>query len=97
MAPQPAALAVVVADELTRLVRRWQQLPLDQALAFSAPVRALSQRYAALVHPGLPLPDLGPAALPDQLTVVVYDALAAAACSPARVAADLRALLRDLS
>ena len=85
-----------VADELTRLVRRWQQLPLDQALAFSAPVRAVLRRYAALTHPGIPVPDIGPAALMDQLTVLVYDAITAAACSPAEAAADVSALRRAL-
>ncbi|CCH73508.1 hypothetical protein [Nostocoides australiense] len=93
----PAPLPEAVADELTRLVRRWQALPLDQALSFSAPVRALAQQYAAARHPGIPLPDLGPAVLPDQLTVVLYDALAAGDVTPAAAHADLVGLRRTLS
>lgn len=89
-------LPAEVADDLTRLVRRWHQLPLDQALSVSAPVRALIERYADLVHPGIPVPDLGPAALPDQLTVLAYDALAAARITAAEVVGDLGELRRAL-
>ena len=60
-----------VAAELDRAVRRWQQLPLDRAVAASACVHGLLAELA-----GEPLPDLGPAVLMDQLRVVVYDACA---------------------
>ena len=71
------ALRDGVATELTRLVRRWHLLPLDQAVAFSPALRALIERYAALVHPDVAVPDLGPAVVADQMTVVTYDALLA--------------------
>ena len=60
-----------VAAELDRAVRRWQQLPLDRAVAASACVHGLLAELA-----GEPLPDLGPAVVMDQLRVVVYDACA---------------------
>ena len=60
-----------VAAELDRAVRRWQQLPLDRAVAASACVHGFLAELA-----GEPLPDLGPAVLMDQLRVVVYDACA---------------------
>jgi hypothetical protein len=59
------------------VVRRWQQLPLDRALSRVAPVRALVDELAAAAAPGRAVPDLGPAALMDQLTVLVYDTCAA--------------------
>ncbi|MBK6888053.1 MAG: hypothetical protein IPH03_17425 [Tetrasphaera sp.] len=90
------ALPDAVSTELTRLVRRWQQLPLDQAGALWVPVRAVIEGYAALLHPAIPVPDLGPAVLLDQLTVVVYDALLAAKVDPAAAAADLARLRRSL-
>lgn len=65
-----------VRTELVRAVRRWQQLPLDRALASAPGVHALLAEIA-----GQPLPDLGPAVIPDQLAVVVYDACADDACA----------------
>ena len=70
----PTVVPREVATELERLVRRWQQLALDQALVHAPHVRRLLTRYAAFTHPGTPVPDLGPAVLMDQLTVVIFDA-----------------------
>lgn len=72
-----------VRTELVRAVRRWQQLPLDRALASAPGVRALMEQLA-----GQPLPDLGPAVIPDQLAVVVYDACAHDACADDACADD---------
>ena len=72
----PTVVPREVATELERLVRRWHQLPLDQALVHAPHVRQLLTRYAAFTHPGTPVPDLGPAVLMDQLTVVIFDAYA---------------------
>ena len=58
-----------VADELARVARRWQQLPLDDARRRLPEVRALVEELA-----GEPVPDLGPGVVIDQLRVVVYDA-----------------------
>lgn len=60
-----------VRTELTRAVRRWHQLPRDRAVVSAPGVHALMAELA-----GRPLPDLGPAVVPDQLTVVVHDAFA---------------------
>lgn len=57
-----------VATELGRVVRRWQQLPLDRAAERIAGVHELMAELA-----GEPLPDLGPAVVMDQLRVVVFD------------------------
>jgi hypothetical protein len=64
--------------ELERVVRRWQQLPLDRALLVYPQVCELVQGLAddtARVSGRLvvPVPDLGPAVVMDQLTVMVYD------------------------
>ncbi len=72
--PRSASRDVVPDDvraELVRAVRRWQQLPLDRAVASAPGVHALLAELA-----GEALPDLGPAVLMDQLTVVVHDACA---------------------
>lgn len=61
-----------VAAELQRVVRRWRELPLDHALSRMPAVRALVDELA-----GEQVPDLGPAVLIDQLTVMVYDTCAA--------------------
>ena len=50
------------------MVRRWQQLPLDHASSSMPQVRDLLEDLA-----GRAVPDLGPAAAMDQLTVLVYD------------------------
>ena len=67
-----------VAAELERVVRRWHQLPLDRALRAVPPVRTLVQEVADEVAradrlPPGPVPDLGSAALMDQLRVMVHD------------------------
>ena len=85
----------VVSDELRRVVERWHQLPLGHALSRVPPVRALVQSLADRVSgargSGMQqVPDLGPAALMDQLTVLVWDA------SAAGVGADLEARLAAL-
>jgi len=86
------------------VVERWHQLPLDQALSYVGLVRALVQTLAdgvarATGVPGSEVPDLGPATLMDQLTVMVYDASAAALTSSAltsTLAQDLASLRREL-
>ncbi|GGK81115.1 hypothetical protein [Ornithinimicrobium pekingense] len=64
--------------ELERVVRRWQQLPLDRALPAVPGVAGCVQALADAVAeaegmPSAPVPDLGPAVLMDQLRVMVYD------------------------
>jgi hypothetical protein len=89
-----------VETELERVSERWRQLPLDHALSYSGLVRALVQsladRVAAAggVAPSV-VPDLGPATLMDQLTVLVHDASAAALTST--LVADLARLRRELA
>jgi hypothetical protein len=56
------------------VARRWQQLSLDHASSCMPRVRVLLEELAGRV-----VPDLGPAAAMDQLTVLVYDACAASA------------------
>lgn len=68
----------VVGTELERVVRRWQQLPLDRALLAFPQVRALVQDLAdgsarASNLPLTPVPDLGPGVVMDQLRVMVHD------------------------
>jgi hypothetical protein len=63
------------------VVERWHQLPLDHALARMPVVRALVQALADEVadaegRPHVPVPDLGPAVVMDQLAVMVFDARA---------------------
>ena len=70
------------------MVRRWQQLPLDHALSSAPVVRRLLDDLAA---PAGQVPDLGPAVLMDQLTVLVYDA-----CQSGSPSADLTARLTAL-
>ena len=68
----------LAGTELERVVRRWQQLPLDRALPAVPAVSALVQGLADAVADAegrqhVPVPDLGPAVLMDQLRVMVYD------------------------
>jgi hypothetical protein len=84
--------------ELQRLVERWQQLPLDQALSRMPVVRPVVQALADAVadvqgRARVDVPDLGPRAVMDQLAVLAYDA-AQAGLDPAP---QLERLRRDLS
>ena len=99
-----------VATELQRVVERWRQLPLDHALSHAGRVRALVQSLADAVameevkgdgtadgvqtSAAPEVPDLGPATLMDQLTVMVHDA-SAASVTP-QLANDLATLRADL-
>jgi len=87
-----------VATELQRVVERWRQLPLDHALSYAGRVRALVQSLADAVAeangtPASLVPDLGPATLMDQLTVLVHDASAVAGTP--KLAEDLASLRRE--
>ncbi|WP_051750589.1 hypothetical protein [Phycicoccus jejuensis] len=73
----PDVLDGPARTELERIRRRWAQLPLATAQEQSSALRALAEHLAGLTAPGVPLPDLGPAALPDQLAVLAWDAVAA--------------------
>lgn len=87
-------MPAAVADELTRLVHRWRQLPVDQALARMPRANAVVSRLAALVDTGDQPPDLGPAVVMDQLVVTAYDACAVGRAE--EVLALLSGLRRDL-
>ena len=91
------------------MLERWRQLPLDHALLYAGRVRALVQSLADGVAetdgvPASAVPDCGPATLMDQLTVMVYDASAAAVTPTAvtstavlsTLADDLASLRREL-
>jgi hypothetical protein len=84
MPPTPGSpVAQEVGAELQRVVGRWRQLPLDHALSYAGRVRGLVQSLADEVAAATgvrasAVPDCGPATLMDQLTVMVYDASAAA-------------------
>ncbi|HSP61046.1 MAG TPA: hypothetical protein VLO09_08290 [Ornithinimicrobium sp.] len=89
-----------VHTELERVVRRWQQLPLDRALPAVPGVAALVQDLADGVsdvtgRPRATVPDLGPAVLMDQLRVMVYDWQEAGG-SPQELGQRLTALRRTL-
>ena len=87
------------------MVERWRQLPLEHALSYADRVRALVQSLAdevaeaAGVAPSV-VPDLGPATLMDQLTVLVHDASATSAVTSTAVtstlAEELARLRREL-
>ena len=90
----------VAGTELERVVRRWQQLPLDHALSVSPQVRDVVQRLADQVAaaesmPIAPVPDLGPAVLMYQLRVMVYD-YGEAGLDLVPLAAELTTLRRAL-
>ena len=75
----PSPVSEEVGIELQRVVERWRQLPLDRALSQAGHVRALVQSLAdgvaeASGSASSLVPDLGPATLMDQLTVMVHDA-----------------------
>jgi len=90
-----------VSDELRRVVERWHQLPLDHALSRVPSVRALVQSLADRVAgsrgvDAQPVPDLGPAVVMDQLSVLVFDLFRAEPDADARVVADALAGIRRL-
>src|SRR3954451_14447563 len=91
-----------VSDELRRVVERWHQLPLDHALSRVPAVRAVVQSLAdrtarAREVPARPVPDLGPAALMDQLAVMVFDLFhTAPGTDPATVADALAGIRHSL-
>ena len=65
--------------EVRRIVRRWQELEPAADSAAADRVRAFAQQLADATHRShgdepVPLPDLGPAVLIDQLRVTVHDA-----------------------
>jgi len=67
--PVPAESSV----ELDRIRRRFTELPLADAEDGMRHARPLLDDLSGrLGHP--PVPDLGPAVVPDQLSVLVYDA-----------------------
>lgn len=91
-----------VSDELRRVVERWHQLPLDHALSRMPSVRVLVQALADRVAgsrggPSRQVPDLGPAVVMDQLTVMVFDLFEAQpGTEPASVADELAGIRRSL-
>ncbi|GAA1900527.1 hypothetical protein [Lapillicoccus jejuensis] len=96
MTTPPRPLPTGVAAELRRVTDRWRTLPVAEAGRRTATVRTLLDELAVATAPHAgPVPDLGPAALPDQLAVLVYDA-AAAGEDPQRLEARLADLRRAL-
>jgi hypothetical protein len=88
-------------EELARVVGRWHQLPLDHALSRMPSVRAVVQQLAdAGAHQRgrtvAVVPQLGPEAVMDQLTVMVYDAFVTGPAEPSDVAGLLGSLRRSL-
>ena len=76
------------------MVRRWQQLPLDHALSCAPVVRRLLDDLSS---PTGRVPDLGPAVLMDQLTVLVYDTCEAGGGASHDLARRLGDLRRELA
>ena len=96
-APRPAGTGSPVpaesSAELVRIRRRFTELTIDDARTGMHRARPLLDLLTdRLGQP--PVPDLGPAVVPDQLTVLVYDVYAVAAGADAT--ADLPAHLADL-
>ena len=90
-----------VLEELSRVVGRWRQLPLDHALSGMPAVRLLVQQLADVAaqqhdREPTPVPELGPGAAMDQRTVMVYDAFATGPADPSDVAARLATLRRSI-
>ena len=78
--PRAGAVDVVAPEarvELDRIRRRWAELPIDRAEARMPVLRRLLVDLAPRSAPvPTPVPDLGPAVVVDQLTVLVWDAYA---------------------
>ena len=74
LAPGADVVAPEARVELDRIRRRWGELPIDRAEARMP----LLRRLLADLTPRSsgPVPDLGPAVVVDQLTVLVWDAYA---------------------
>lgn len=92
--PQPAR------TELRRVADRWRALPLDQARQRSAVMHGAAQQLADAValrrgEASVPVPDLGPAVVLDQLAVMAFDAAQAGLAE--RLAEDLASVRRALS
>lgn len=83
-----------VSAELRRVADRWHRLPVDRARAGVPHARLLIDDLATATAPGQgPVPDLGPAAVPDQLAVLVHDACRAGVPGLEERLAALRRLL----
>ncbi len=91
-----------VDAELDRLIQRWHQLPLDQAVSAADRVFAVAQGIVDTTAgrcgiPRMPLPRLheehGPAVVVDQLRVVTFDAARAGVDGLAETLRRLRAQL----
>jgi hypothetical protein len=97
--PARSPVPDVVAAELERVVRRWQQLPLDHALSAAPALRSLAQELADATCPGARarIEDLGPRTAYDQLAVLTYDACAAGLADELRLAERLAELRRSLA
>ena len=65
--------------ELDRIRRRWGELPLERAESRMQSLRRLLTDLAPRSVPERDVPDLGPAVVVDQVTVLVWDAYAAGA------------------
>lgn len=73
------------------MVGRWHQLPLGHALSCMPSVRVVVQQLADLGaqrrgRAAVPVPELGPEAVMDQLTVMVFDVFAAGPAESAEAA-----------
>jgi len=88
----PDVLPEDARRELDRIRTRWAQLPLGRAEVALPRVRDLLGVLAARTvgASGATVPDLGPALVPDQLAVLVWDACASGAGD------DVTDLLADL-
>ena len=79
-AGRPASVDIVAPEartELDRISRRWSELPLAQAERRMPVLRHLLADLASRsAGPAAQVPDLGPAVVVDQLSVLVWDAYA---------------------
>ena len=76
--PPVDVVAPEARTELERIRRRWAELPLERAESRMPLLRRLLDDLASRSAPHeVVVPDLGPAVVADQLTVLVWDAYAA--------------------